>query len=120
MLSNPTLQSNTDFDVSLLEMLDIDIRPQDQLAPVAIHASHNPAAVYVASLAEGSRRTMIGALDLSARVLTRGACDAPDGGRSREPSCRAVGRVVLPFALAQESARGRRQMLLAKPQAKRQ
>jgi len=57
-------------------MLDIDIRPQDQLAPVAIHASHNPAAVYVAALAEGSRRTMIGALDLSARVLTRGVCDA--------------------------------------------
>jgi len=76
MLSNPTLQSNTDFDVSLLEMLDIDIRPQDQLTPVIVAPAHSPAAVYIASLAEGSRRTMIGALDLSARVLTRGVCDA--------------------------------------------
>ena len=58
------------------EIMNIDIRPQDALAPVSnVVASLNPARVYLASLANGSHRTMLGALNLSAAVLSLGRCD---------------------------------------------
>lgn len=40
------------------------------------HADEQPAAVYLASLAEGSRRAMRGALDTVAREVSGGKCDA--------------------------------------------
>lgn len=42
----------------------------------AFPKSEHPVSVYLASLAEGSRRTMRGALDTIARELSRGECDA--------------------------------------------
>ena len=56
--------------------MHIDIRPQDALTPVLnLPASQNPARVYLASLSSGSHRTMLGALNLSAAVLSLGRCD---------------------------------------------
>jgi integrase len=56
--------------------MDIDIRPQDALTPVLdLPAAQNPARVYLASLSTGSHRTMLGALNLSAAVLSLGRCD---------------------------------------------
>jgi site-specific recombinase XerD len=46
------------------------------LAPETLPADRHPAAVYVASLAPGSRRTMRQALDVMAALLTSGQADA--------------------------------------------
>ncbi len=43
-----------------------------QPVPVTLH----PAAVYLSSLSEGSRRTMLSSLNAIARLLTEGECDA--------------------------------------------
>ena len=75
------LSSVTEFGAAAMrlthnELMNIDIRPQDALAPVSnVAASLNPARVYLASLANGSHRTMLGALNLSAAVLSLGRCD---------------------------------------------
>jgi integrase len=56
--------------------MDIDIRPQDALVPVLnLLPALNPARVYLALLSNGSHRTMLGALNLSAQVLSVGQCD---------------------------------------------
>lgn len=64
------------FLVSPDELMQIDIRPQDALAPILdLAPAHNPALVYLASLSSGSHRTMLGALNLSAYILSSGRCD---------------------------------------------
>lgn len=70
------LSINVNFYVSPAELMQIDIRPTDVLAPVRdLPASRNPARVYLASLANGSQPTMLGALNLSAYILSGGQCD---------------------------------------------
>ncbi len=49
--------------------------PTDLVAAIQISVDRHPAAVYLARLAPGSRRTMKGALNVVARHLTAGACD---------------------------------------------
>ena len=57
------------------QAVQIDIRPNTDLAPVGgLPPSQHPALVYLASLSNGSHRTMIGALTLAAVVLTGGQC----------------------------------------------
>ena len=46
------------------------------LAPQSLPAEENPVAVYLASLSPGSRRTMRGALEMMARLLSGGRADA--------------------------------------------
>ncbi len=62
MIITTTLATTTDTT---------DLTPCTELAP-----DNHPAAVYLASLAPGSRRTMRGALDTVASILTGGRCDA--------------------------------------------
>lgn len=58
------------------EFMQIDIRPEDQLAPVhSLPADQQPALTYLAQLSKGSQRTMWGALMLVAGVLTAGRCN---------------------------------------------
>jgi site-specific recombinase XerD len=76
MLPDQARTAHPTFDVANTELMDIDIRPQDALVPVLdISASQNPARIYLASLSNGSHRTMVGALNLSATVLSVGRCD---------------------------------------------
>jgi integrase len=76
MLADQPKTTHPTFDVTLSELMDIDIRLQDALVPVLdIPASQNPARVYLASLSNGSHRTMVAALNLSAAVLSVGRCD---------------------------------------------
>jgi len=64
------------FIVGAEDFMNIDIRPQDKLAPIFdLTPAHNPARVYIASLANGSHPAMIGALNLSAMILSAGQCD---------------------------------------------
>jgi len=57
-------------------LMEIDIRPDGRLEPVAeLPAARNPARVYLASLSNGSQPTMRRSLDLSAGVLTHYRCD---------------------------------------------
>lgn len=60
------------------EIIPVNLAPAYELQPVEETAplEHHPAAVYLASLAPGSRRCMTGALNLCARTLTSGRCDA--------------------------------------------
>lgn len=76
MLPDLPATTHQSFVLSADELMDIDIRPQDALTPVLdLPASQNPARVYLASLSTGSHRTMLGALNLSAAVLSLGRCD---------------------------------------------
>ncbi len=70
-----------------LEVLEAEIVSEPATATVTANShtlvlatpsrgEENPAAVYLASLAQGSRRTMRGALDIVAREITAGRCDA--------------------------------------------
>ena len=45
------------------------------MAVEQLPADRHPAAVYIASLALGSRRAMVQALDIAARLLTAGRSD---------------------------------------------
>lgn len=51
-------------------------QPHNLILPNPITADRNPAAVYIASLAPGSRRTMIQALNTIADWISGGQCDA--------------------------------------------
>lgn len=53
----------------------IDIRP-DALPPASVPANLRPALVYLAGLLDNSRRTMRSDLDIAARWLSAGVCDA--------------------------------------------
>ena len=71
-----------DYGISLVAVNDaeaavqIDIRPSAELTPIGgLPAYQHPAMVYLASLANGSHRTMIGSLTQAAAVLTAGQCD---------------------------------------------
>ena len=77
MIAQTCEQINTlTFIVTPDELMNIDIRPQDALAPICdLPAAQNPARVYIASLSNGSHRTMVAALNLSAYVLSSGRCD---------------------------------------------
>lgn len=64
-------------------LLSSSIAPFDQSAPLALLPlgrvsanSEHPVAVYLAALAPGSRRTMLGALDRIAQKISGGRCDA--------------------------------------------
>ena len=52
------------------------IGTQELIQGKAVHLDRNPAAVYLASLGPGSRRTMQQALDVTARLLTEDQIDA--------------------------------------------
>ncbi len=60
------------------EIIPVNLASSHELQPVEETAplEHHPAAVYLASLSPGSRRCMKGALNLCARTLTSGRCDA--------------------------------------------
>ena len=66
----------------------LELVPVADVGPLAAH----PAAVYLARLAPGSRRTMARALDTIAAVLTAGACDrwSLPWARIRYPHAQAV------------------------------
>lgn len=76
MLPDNPQTAHQSFALDAAELMDIDIRPQQALVPVLdLPAAQNPARVYLAALSNGSHRTMLGALNLSAAVLTAGQCD---------------------------------------------
>lgn len=76
MIAEMVRSVHPEFVVLSDELMNIDIRPQDALSPVVdLPAAQNPARIYLASLDQGSHRTMIGALDLAAGVLTGQRCD---------------------------------------------
>ncbi len=64
------------FAVAPDELMEIDIRPHGELAPVLdLPIALNPARVYLASLSNGSHSTMVSALNMAAAVLTFRRCD---------------------------------------------
>jgi integrase len=76
MLTTTQPTAHQSFALTTAEQMEIDIRPQQALVPVLdLPAAQNPARVYLAALSNGSHRTMLGALNLSAAVLTAGQCD---------------------------------------------
>lgn len=71
---------------------EVDRPNQPLVLAIQPPADRHPAAVYLARLAPGSRRTMRAALDLVAGMLTSGAADAQtlDWSRLRYPHAQAV------------------------------
>ena len=57
------------------EFMQIDIRPENQLVPVAhVAPDQQPALTYLAGLGKASQRTQWAALGVVAHILTAGQC----------------------------------------------